>query len=799
MSGFGSTAGAVMERVSLRDSNLGSWLWKTAIIAMGGAAALGLQAVVPLPVPSLAANMPVFARPVVDGIAGTGYEQSVRVDTHGRVYTSVPNGGPSGTSWIWRSLDRGKTFKWVPNAAPLYGGIASCQGGGDTELATDTSDNLYYNILSLAQFSTARSADHGANFTPPNCISVTTVVNDRQWYAVDGDPTNGGNLYLTYNRAAQNSPLCPAGQYINSSLVMARSPLPAAGATAGVVFAPSKDITAPCDEGIMGNNEVSPTSHHIFIIHDTDQYDAVRMARCVAVDFTVDPTGLQCSDHLITAYTGFVVAANTPWMAIDGNGKLYAIWEKAPCSPCAYGPQNVPAATITGDTSLWMSTSTNEGNTWSSPTQVPTTGLKNSVYASMAAGDGGRLDLAYYGTATGAACVPADPATCKGPDSVNGDWGVYFQQSLDGGAHWTPPIQASETFVHRGTIFTNIGAQSGSRSLGDFLELRIGLQGEANIAYGNSANIVGGLTQSQAMFVRQVGGSTVKAQKPNICGVAPQTNRVFDPRGDATLDAATQVGANQPNLDILASDITQPDAQHYQVRMVVDNLVTLAPTNPAAGTVQVWSTQWHVPSSTDPNGGKIFHAYMESDNGAAPTFWDGENALFLANGGNGSMSYPGTHLITGTYTAGSPGVITISVPVADVTVAGATSTTLFSVTTSSQALPTVAENANIGSGIGGVPFNLIDVVEPYDFIPGASAARGDTCGTTPSPSPRPSASPGGGGGGHESQDEDNDDDDRGVNDTEYELGLPTSILNLVDPPDVPSTNVSPLPSAPTLP
>src|SRR5437762_605160 len=29
----------------------------------------------------------------------------------------------------------------------------------------------------------------------------------------------------------------------------------------------------------------------------------------------------------------------------------------------------------------------------------------------------------------------------------------------------------------------------------------------------------------------------------------------------------------------------------------------------------IWSTQWFVPSSTDPNGGKNFHVYAESTSG----------------------------------------------------------------------------------------------------------------------------------------------------------------------------------------
>jgi hypothetical protein len=79
---------------------------------------------------------------------------------------SSPDSGGSDTSWIWRSLDGGRTFKWIPAAAPRNRKVTACPGGGDTELAVDPAGRLYFNDLSLANFSVARSDDHGVTFTP---------------------------------------------------------------------------------------------------------------------------------------------------------------------------------------------------------------------------------------------------------------------------------------------------------------------------------------------------------------------------------------------------------------------------------------------------------------------------------------------------------------------------------------------------------------------------------------------------------------------------------------------------------
>src|SRR4030088_542218 len=152
-----------------------------------------------------AQSPPTFGQPTISGIQGVGFEQDLRLDptNPNNVYTSAPGSLSSNTSWIWRSTDGGKTFKWVTAATPKEGKPdLLCPGGGDTELAVDSAGNLYFNDLTLANFSTARSSNHGVSFTngvAGDCSNagVPDTAVDRQWYATDGDPTNGGNIYLS--------------------------------------------------------------------------------------------------------------------------------------------------------------------------------------------------------------------------------------------------------------------------------------------------------------------------------------------------------------------------------------------------------------------------------------------------------------------------------------------------------------------------------------------------------------------------------------------------------------------------
>src|SRR5207244_2007861 len=100
---------------------------------------------------------------------------------------------------------------------------------------------------------------------------------------------------------------------------------------------------------------------------------------------------------------------NFPTLAIDRAGNLYAVWEQAPV-------QNGKVL----DTSLYYAYSRNEGSSWSRPVRIPTPGLANNVFAWAAAGDDGRVDIAWYGTPQSIDSTNGGPQGCTdgGPDSV---------------------------------------------------------------------------------------------------------------------------------------------------------------------------------------------------------------------------------------------------------------------------------------------------------------------------------------------------------------------------------------------
>jgi hypothetical protein len=668
--------------------------------------------------PATAATpLPAFDTPTISGIQGYGFEQSMRVAADGTVYASVPDALSSATSFIWRSLDEGRTFKWVPASGPFTGKPLACVGGGDTELATDETGSLYFIDLTLANFSTARSDDKGVTFPGASCTAVTSSPVDRQWYAVDGDPKTDGALYLASNEVSEGTPDPVCAE--NNRLVLYRSPVDGAGPSAGLEFGPADRISAPCDEGIMGNVEVSPTTHHVFIPHDDNSFDSILVARCERVAFTTDPSGTTCVDKPVTTFPGSITAGLFPSLAIDNAGTLYVVWQQAPVTGTYDELTDDDQRIVSGDTSLWLSKSTDEGETWTAPKKVTTPGLHHNVYSWAVGGDAGRIGLAWYGTTSTSEPGTApdgntqQPQDVSGPDNVQGVWNLYYAVSLDGGATWTTPVVASQHHIRKGPLFTFLGGGNqggGRRSLGDFINLRMGPQGEALISYGDGTNVIGDILP-HAMVVRQQAGPSLLASVGTVDRPAPLEGSATDEEGDGTFDSLSVVGPDQPNLDLLSSSLTKTK-DTYRITLHVADLGDLTPGAQAGGTTLVWSTQWKVVSPTAPNGGKTFHAYMESVAGGAPTFHVGENAAEL-NGGGALLTYPGSATVPGEYNADA-GIITIDVPRSAIAVDGAgADPPLYSVTSSTMTLTSAADTVPSLGGIGGQPFNLVDVVRPY--------------------------------------------------------------------------------------
>src|SRR4051794_24867004 len=77
----------------------------------------------------------------------SGFEPNIAIDNADRWYTAVPNGSSTTHSFIWSSLDHGKSFQMIPGQIGV-GKPATCpQGGGDTEMQMDSKGDLFFSDL----------------------------------------------------------------------------------------------------------------------------------------------------------------------------------------------------------------------------------------------------------------------------------------------------------------------------------------------------------------------------------------------------------------------------------------------------------------------------------------------------------------------------------------------------------------------------------------------------------------------------------------------------------------------------
>jgi hypothetical protein len=194
-----------------------------------------------------------------------------------------------------------------------------------------------------------------------------------------------------------------------------------------------------------------------------------------------------------------------------------------------------------------------------------------------------------------------------------------------------------------------------------------------------------------------------------------------------------------PNLDILGSSASFPSkaschpagAACLRVTMKLSNLSLAAPVAPDLDTDVVWLTQWLVPASASctstasscANGGANFTVYAESNQGGAVQCWTGQNAV-EQNADGIQLTYPGSTQITApgacTVVQGAGGTITIEVPLASISLdpgVAPYSSRLYSVTASTMTLPAPANSVPSSGGVGGLPFDVIDVAPGYDTAP----------------------------------------------------------------------------------
>ena len=620
-------------------------------------------------------------------------------------YVSWPYGFSTTSSFISRSEDQGRTFKLVPSNT-LTGKPNACPGGGDTDLAlspglTQTQDYLnFVDLQGLTNFSSAVSTDGGqtsSSVCNPTTANAAPV--DRQWFGVYGNQAAAAalpptpqvvpgvvpgtiispSIYLDYDIVG--APTCTITGTLPGSETSAGNEFVVQRSTdGGRTFAPFS--IADCNDGIAGNMQVNQTNGHVFAIHTAYANPAAaNTTNVVTVNRSTDGGSTWTKTVAFTPTVpacnpGCVVGEDFAVLAIDKSGGLYAVWA-----------QNTTdmTGTTTGPGHIFYSYSANEGATWTPEQQVDANGTTDvNLFAWVAAGDPGKIDVVWYGTNKAAGVNTFDSG------SQTTDWFPYLSQSFNAngtGATFSTPARVSQHPNHNGGICTmGIGCTTGGdRSLADFFQVDVNKAGGADVIFADTSNN-SNTSQSgnQSALVdeaRQISGPTLFG--PTLSGTATTCTAVTgtpcqaDTTGDATYEANGLIGANVPKLDITGSslNISPTDAMSLDVRMNIADLTNGLPSATdtainANDTVVDYLTSWnyHVPGNGQAqfdSTGNIYYAYLEVNRASGTvTAYDG-NTCGIATTKDKYLVYPGQNAIN-SHVDQTAGTIDLYVPRADV-------------------------------------------------------------------------------------------------------------------------------------
>src|SRR6266436_3819250 len=156
-----------------------------------------------VPVAEAASKSPAFGREVIVDHQRVAGEPSISIDSQDRIYVAAPFGFSTTASFVWRSTDHGQSFHLAPGDLATFGKPTTCIGGGDSALAVDTANRLYFaDLQGLTNVSNSVSSDQGATWLT-TCNATNDVGVDRPWIATFKDPQNGGALYQTVDQIGQ--------------------------------------------------------------------------------------------------------------------------------------------------------------------------------------------------------------------------------------------------------------------------------------------------------------------------------------------------------------------------------------------------------------------------------------------------------------------------------------------------------------------------------------------------------------------------------------------------------------------
>ena len=594
-----------------------------------------------------------FSRSALADLSAISGEPFLKVDKQDNIFVSSPFGTSTSVSLIWKSVDGGRSF--IPLGSPILRDPVLGPGGGDTHQDFDDRNRLYFVDLSLGCVTAAVSED-GGNSWPPDRTNFLTCIgegedptgaqDDRQWIAAFGD----GIAYMTVRNFAVGvggnfhlSKTTDGGKTWHAQIIGT------VGQSGPLQI--DKSLRRVVVNGVAKNAILlyqpyyTGTNFRVFRITDTNDGSPL-----IVENFSIVNPGAS-------------IANVFPVLAVDKAGNLYAAWSQS-------------ANTI------YLATSQDRGQTWSSSARVNPTSLSGTnVMPWIVAGDPGRVDIVWYRTA--------------GANNASSVWDVHMAQSLDalGPAPTFNVTRVNEDTIHTGEICLDglncdIATAAGNprdRSFLEFPSIGVTSRGSAAIVFNQSSNQVNGayvMVATQAagpgLFVSpgrvESGTGSVTLEQPSPGQVFQSPAVTFsgkhtlppgsfdrDEKGDARFpDHGTVIGPSIPAFDIqqvTAADNSQDFTLTLQVGDTTATALATAPPQ-AGGDGLLYVAQWE-------SKGTVYWVGAEMRAGQ-PTFLTGTLGVIRSATSKKLITYnpdlTASQQVRGQIVAGTPGTITLTIP-----------------------------------------------------------------------------------------------------------------------------------------
>lgn len=317
--------------------------------------------------------------------------------------------------------------------------------GSDPGVAWDLRGNVYYSYIVVffspsgringTEMAVARSSNGGQSWTATFFnLEGPGQFNDKPMIAVDTNPgsPNANTVYVAWDRTSNGN-----GSPSSSGILFSRS------TDGGRTFSTPRVISATGGGprfGIGADPFVGPDGRVYVAWHDIANAILVRGSADGGNTFgsitTVAPTHI-AFDALIAPQNlrGALVypACGADRSAGSFRGRLY----------CSWMDRNA-----TGDTDIFLATSTNQGATWSAPLTVNDDGGGSFQFNQWLAVDPvtGAVDMSWNDSRN---------------DPTNASADIYFAQSNDGGASVSPNVKVTTASTNETVTGADLGNQYG--------------------------------------------------------------------------------------------------------------------------------------------------------------------------------------------------------------------------------------------------------------------------------------------------------------------------------------------------